>query len=211
MEKQVPKTLIVGIGVTIIALLIIYLFTSLPQGGERNSATNTQAVNYGGSDKCASCHRRVTPDIVTQFAKSSMAKAGVKCEDCHAVDRNNPMGKDHQGFFITTTPTPKNCAKCHPAETRQFDHSRHGSPAWIALTGLDDFTSEQKKMITQIPEANRGPNGIVTAIRNSLFEIEGPSVTPAACESCHSIGKPNKDGSIGNCNKCHLRHEFSIE
>ena len=211
MEKQIPKTLIIGIGVTIIALLIIYLFTSLPQGGEKNSPANVETVTYGGSDKCASCHRRVTPDIVIQFAKSTMAKAGVKCEDCHVVDKSNPMGKDHQGFFITTTPTPKNCAKCHPAETRQFDHSRHGAPAWIALTGLDDFTPAQKKMISQIPEANRGPNGIVTAIRNSLFEIEGPSVTPAACESCHSIGKPNKDGSIGNCNKCHLRHEFSIE
>ena len=211
MERQIPKTLIIGIGVTIIALIIIYLFTSLPQGGEKNSPANVQTVAYGGSDKCASCHRRVTPAIVTQFAKSTMAKSGVKCEDCHVVDKNNPLGKNHEGFFITSTPTPKNCAKCHPAETRQFEHSRHGAPAWIALTGLDDFSQAQKEMVNQIPEANRGPNGIVTAIRNSLFEIEGPAVTPAACENCHSIGKPNKDGSIGNCNKCHLRHEFTIE
>ncbi len=140
-----------------------------------------------------------------------MARAGVKCVDCHVVEKSNPMGKEHEGFFITNSPTPKQCAKCHPQETKQFDHSRHGAPAWIALTGLSDFTAEQKKIIETIPEANRGPNGIITATRNALFDIEGPSVTPAACQTCHSIGKPNADGSIGNCNKCHLRHEFSLE
>ncbi|MGA8263040.1 MAG: multiheme c-type cytochrome [Ignavibacteriaceae bacterium] len=210
MEKQFPKTLIIGGAVTIFVILIIYLFTKLPSGGANSSSTDTTTVSYGGSDKCASCHKRVTPDIVNQFAASAMAKAGVKCEDCHVVKKDNPLGKDHEGFFITSTPTPKNCAKCHPAETKQFDHSRHGAPAWIALSGLDDFSAEQKKVVDDIPEANRGPNGIITATRNSLFEIEGPNVTPAACKTCHSIGKPNKDGSIGNCNKCHLRHEFSL-
>src|SRR5690606_2214513 len=32
-----------------------------------------------------------------------------------------------------------------------------------------------------------------------------------ACESCHNIGAPAPDGSVGQCNKCHLRHEFSQE
>jgi hydroxylamine dehydrogenase len=209
MEKQFPKTLLIGSAVTIFVIIIIYLFTKLPSGGSNSSSSST-TVSYGGSDKCASCHKRVTPDIVNQFAGSEMAKAGVKCEDCHVVDKDNPLGKDHQGFFITSKPTPKNCAKCHPAETKQFEHSRHGAPAWIALTGLDDFSADQKKVLAYIPEANRGPNGIITATRNSLFEIEGPDVTPAACQMCHSIGEPNKDGSIGNCNKCHLRHEFSL-
>lgn len=140
-----------------------------------------------------------------------MAKAGVRCEDCHVVDKSNPSGKNHEGFFITASPTPMQCAKCHPAETRQFEHSRHGGPAWVALSGLSDLSPEQQKIVEQIPEANREANGIITATRNSLFDIEGPSVTKAACQTCHSIGKPNADGSIGNCSKCHLRHEFSIE
>ena len=142
---------------------------------------------------------------------STMAKAGVRCTDCHEVDKSNPAGREHQGFFITTSPTPKQCANCHPAETKQFEQSRHGGPAWVALSGLSEFTPEQQKLIDEIPEVNRGANGIITAIRNSLFDIEGPSVTKAACQTCHSIGKPNADGTIGNCNKCHLRHEFSLE
>lgn len=208
MVRKIPKTLIIGTIITVFALIIIFLFTNLPSGGVEQKA---QQISYNSADRCAACHKRVTPDIVEQFSKSTMARSGVRCTDCHVVDKSNPMGKEHQGFFITSTPTPRQCANCHPAETKQFDHSRHGAPAWIALSGLSDFSSEQKKLIEEIPEVNRDANGIITATRNSLFDIEGPSITPAACQSCHSIGKPNADGSIGNCNKCHLRHEFSIE
>jgi hypothetical protein len=208
MSKKLPKTLIAGSVITVIILLVIFLFTNLPSGGEKQ---NIAQVSYSGADKCAACHKRVTPDIVEQFSRSTMARSGVRCTDCHVVDKSNPMGKEHEGFFITSSPTPKQCAKCHPAETKQFEHSRHGGPAWVALTGFSDFNSDQQKIIKQIPEVNRVANGIITATRNSLFDIEGPSVTKAACQACHSIGKPNADGSIGNCNKCHLRHEFSIE
>jgi len=207
MPSGLPKTLVIGVIVTGLCLIIIYIFTQLPSGGE----PGTKQVSVNLADKCSTCHKRVSPDIVNQFARSTMARSGVKCVDCHVVDRDNPMGKDHEGFFITVSPTPKQCGKCHPAETRQFDHSRHGAPAWVALNGFADFSAEQQKFVSDnIPEANRGPNGIVTATRNSLFDIEGPTVTPLACQSCHAIGKPNADGSIGNCNKCHLRHEFSL-
>jgi hydroxylamine dehydrogenase len=213
MPNQIPKTLIIGVAATLVVLIFIYIFTQLPHGGETSQINENggEAVSFGSADKCATCHRRVTPDIVNQFARSTMARHGVKCVDCHVVKRSNPMGKEHEGFFITTSPTPLQCAKCHPQEDNQFQHSRHSAPAWIALTGLSDFTPKQKKLIEKIPEANRGPNGIITAMRNSLFDIEGPSVTPKACQTCHAIGEPNADGSIGNCNNCHLRHEFSLE
>jgi hypothetical protein len=48
-------------------------------------------------------------------------------------------------------------------------------------------------------------------MRNALFAIEGPDVTRFACLSCHNVGKPNADNSVGQCTKCHLRHEFSLE
>lgn len=31
------------------------------------------------------------------------------------------------------------------------------------------------------------------------------------CYGCHNIGKPALDGSVGQCQKCHLRHTFSLE
>ena len=41
--------------------------------------------------------------------------------------------------------------------------------------------------------------------------MEGPEITRFACESCHNVGKPAADGSVGQCQKCHSRHEFSLE
>ena len=32
----------------------------------------------------------------------------------------------------------------------------------------------------------------------------------SGCEQCHSIGKPNEDGTIGNCTACHTRHTSSV-
>ena len=207
MPNGIPKTFVIGALTTVIILIIIYIFTKLPSGVE----PGTKQISVNLADKCSTCHKRVSPNIVNQFARSTMVRSGVKCVDCHVVNKDNPAGKEHEGFFITSAPTPKQCGKCHPAETKQFDHSRHGAPAWMALNGFADFSEEQQKFVNEnIPEANRGSNGIITATRNSLFEIEGPMVTPLACQSCHSIGKPNADGSIGNCNKCHLRHEFSL-
>lgn len=216
MIQEIPRSFMVGASITLIVLVALYFFTRIPSGGETlrvqsaGSKLGGEQVAYSGGDKCATCHQRVTPDIVYQYASSTMGKSGVKCEDCHVVDRNNPMGHDHEGFFITGEPTPKQCAHCHVRETDEYLHSRHAGPAWMALTGFDDFSPEQKKQTEQISELTLGPNGIPTALRNSIFDMEGPNVTPAACQSCHEIGKPNKDGSIGNCNKCHLRHEFSL-
>ena len=65
MPQKIPRTLIVGSIVTIVVLLIIFLFTSLPSGGEKQAASQ---VSYTGVDKCATCHNRVTPDIVQQFS-----------------------------------------------------------------------------------------------------------------------------------------------
>jgi hypothetical protein len=72
MPNQMPKTLIVGIIATIAILLIIYLFTKLPAGGESGTVeNNSNTVVFDSADKCATCHRRVSPDIVNQFAVSA--------------------------------------------------------------------------------------------------------------------------------------------
>ena len=88
MPQKLPRTFIVGSVVTVVVLLIIYLFTSLPSGGVKQ---NISQASYTGVDKCATCHNRVTPDIVQQFSQSIMAHSGVRCVDCHVVDRTNPM------------------------------------------------------------------------------------------------------------------------
>lgn len=216
MPREIPRSLVIGAAVTVAGLAVLYLFTRLPGGAETatlqsaGSRLATGAVAYTGGDKCATCHQRVSPDIVHQYAAGAMARTGVTCEDCHVLPRSDSLGHEHEGFFITAAPTPKACARCHVREAAEFAHSRHAGPAWMALTGWNDFSPAQRAATEQIVELTRGPNGIPTATRNAIFDLEGPSVTPAACERCHAIGRPNADGSIGNCTTCHLRHEFSL-
>jgi hypothetical protein len=44
-----------------------------------------------------------------------------------------------------------------------------------------------------------------------LTRLEGGAATQSGCYSCHSVGKPNEDGTIGNCTACHTRHTSSVE
>lgn len=77
----------------------------------------------------------------------------------------------------------------------------------MAYDGTANLTPEQLAMYEAIPEGQFAPD----KMRNALFALEGPDITEFACKSCHDVGKPALDGSVGQCSKCHLRHEFSIE
>ena len=156
------------------------------------------------SGKCAECHRRETSAIVHQYEGSKHAAKGVTCLDCHrpAADQH---GIEHKGFTISEKLTAKNCQGCHTTEYEQFARSRHAAPAWAAVAGRDDFSPEQLAFAKKYhPEAvDRAPNG--------LAQLEGASAIASGCQNCHSIGKPNADGSFGTCTPCHSRHSGSIE
>lgn len=138
------------------------------------------------------------------------------CSNCHEVAKDYPGAKEHYGAFVSNTVTPLTCAKCHPNETKQYKFSRHNIPAWTALVGFKSLTPDQKEKFSRIseiravPGGGELPTGFVGATRNALYDLEGSAITKMACQSCHSIGRPNPDGSVGNCNACHLRHDFSL-
>jgi len=136
-----------------------------------------------------------------------MAAAEVACRDCHEVKQDYPGSVEHEGTFVLRSPSTAMCEKCHTAEVAQFNQSRHGLPAYVAMVGAKDLPEDLLAMYEAIPEGSFNPD----RARNSLYHMEGPSATRFACEGCHTIGKPAADGSVGQCQKCHLRHEFSLE
>jgi hydroxylamine dehydrogenase len=89
----------------------------------------------------------------------------------------------------------------------QYLQSRHALPAYVAYAGSKDLPEQMLAMYKAIPEGSFAPD----KPRNALYAIEKPGVTRFACETCHDVGKPNLDNSVGQCQKCHLRHEFSLE
>jgi len=110
----------------------------------------------------------------------------------------------HRGFTIATHLTAKNCASCHAEEYRQFLRSRHAAPAFAAIHGAAPFTTEE------VDFAERYHPGAVRRSPNDLAALEGDTAIQSGCESCHSIGRPNADGSIGSCTDCHTRHAASV-
>ncbi len=135
---------------------------------------------------------------------SKHAAKGVTCLDCHQVAQGQ-TGTNHNGFVINNGVTPANCRGCHAAIYEQFARSRHAAPSWVAVMGNKDFSPE---MIEQMEKLHPGS---MKRPPHPLTKLEGDSSTQSGCISCHAIGKPNADGSIGNCTYCHTRHTSSVE
>jgi hydroxylamine dehydrogenase len=159
------------------------------------------------NNECVECHRDETPGIVEQFGSSTMAVADVVCQDCHEVEAGYPGSVEHEDTYVLRSPSTAMCNECHEEQVAQFNASRHGLPAYVAMTGTDPLTADQLALYESIPEGGYQPD----KSRNALYAIEGPAVTRVACEVCHNIGRPHPDGSVGQCQKCHLRHFFSLE
>ncbi len=153
--------------------------------------------------KCAECHARTQYSVVHEYEMSKHAAKGVNCLDCHQPATGQDK-KDHHGFVITTKLTAGNCRSCHENIYQQFLHSRHAAPAWAAIYGEKGLTPEQVSFSeTYQPGGTRRPP-------HSFVAMEGTSGMTSGCEQCHSVGRPNSDGTIGNCTACHTRHISSV-
>jgi hydroxylamine dehydrogenase len=197
------------IGCLLVVIVVLGFALIVQTIGKAGQPSEVGQVNVlaNSNDKCVVCHNNATPGIVEQFGHSTMAGAKVICSDCHVVKGDYPGAKEHEGAYILSSPTVTMCQKCHQVEVAQFEHSRHALPAYVAVFGSKDLSPDLMVQFQSVPEGNFDP----VKSRNAIFTLEGPAVTRFACESCHNIGKPAVDGSVGQCQKCHLRHEFSLE
>jgi hydroxylamine dehydrogenase len=154
---------------------------------------------------CIECHRKddIHTSQIVEWKKSKHAKAGVGCYECHQADKNDADAFDHEGKFIATIVSPKDCSQCHQKEFKEFDASHHAKAGEI-LGSLDNYLGEV---------------------------VEGPGASVQGCQSCHGslvkvkengkldsttwpnmgIGRLNPDGSKGSCSSCHAKHSFSLK
>jgi hydroxylamine dehydrogenase len=200
------RTLIIGLAAVIVVLGAALIVMAIGRSGQRSDVEHVNVL-ANSQDACVECHNRTTPGIVEQYGLSTMAAAEVSCQNCHEVQADYPGSVEHEGTYVLQSPTTARCEQCHVQEVRQYNQSRHGVPAYVAYAGAESLDAEQLQRYESIPEAAPDPN----RQRNSLYALEGPQVTRLACEVCHNIGKPAQDGSVGQCQKCHLRHKFSLE
>jgi hypothetical protein len=154
--------------------------------------------------KCAECHSRTQYSIVHEYEMSRHAQKSVSCLDCHQSALSQEKA-DHHGFVIAKGHlTAANCRSCHEQIYQQSLRSRHAAPAWAAIHGEKGLTAEQVNY-----SETYQPGGTRRA-PNPIGQQEGPVALAGGCEQCHSIGKPNPDGTIGTCTNCHTRHTSSV-
>lgn len=204
--RRIPRVLVIGIVglLVLVGLILVVRLTAQPV--VTNPAERPDAL-ANSNDRCVECHRRASPGIVQQYGHSTMAGAKVTCSNCHEVAATYPGAVQHEGTYVLATPTTAMCQKCHQTEVAQYNQSRHGIPAWVAVNGSKDLSPSLMTAFQAIPEGQFSPD----KSRNAIAALEGTDITRFACDSCHAVGKPAADGSVGECQKCHIRHEFSLE
>ena len=193
----------VFIAVVIAFALILSAFL-LNRARPKGETEQPNASLVSATGKCAECHARLQYSVVHEYELSAHAAKGVNCLDCHQPAAGQPK-QDHHGFVISAKLTAGNCRVCHETIYQQFLHSRNAAPAWAAVYGEKGLTPEQVNFSEQYqPGGTRRPP-------HPFVQLEGGSAMTSGCQECHSVGKPNSDGTIGNCTSCHTRHTSSVQ
>ncbi|MBN2560473.1 MAG: hydroxylamine oxidoreductase [Phycisphaerae bacterium] len=163
---------------------------------------------------CVECHKLENTPIYQQWGNSKHFRANVGCYECHAAKEGEVDAFKHEGQWIATIVSPKDCARCHATEAEEFSHSHHSKAARI-LGSLDNVLAE-------VVEGNRGmitpafQNGNSAAAVSGCWQCHGSEIKvlpggkldPATWPNT-GIGRINPDGSEGSCSACHSRHSFS--
>ena len=166
--------------------------------------------------KCLSCHKQENPTITQQWGASKHFRGNVGCFECHQAEAGEADAFKHYDEVIATIVSPKDCARCHEKEVKEFDESHH-SKAGRILGSLDNRLAE-------VVEGNREmvtpgfPDGNSAAAVSGCWQCHGAEVKvigdgkldPATWPNT-GIGRINPDGSEGSCTACHSRHKFSVE
>ena len=192
----------VFIAVVVAFALIVAAFL-IQRARPKVESEQPSAALVRATGKCAECHARTQYSVVHEYEMSRHAAKGINCLDCHQPAANQEK-KDHHGFTISAKLTAGNCRSCHESIYQQFVHSRHAATAWAAIYGEKGLTPEQVNFSeTYQPGGTRRPP-------HPFVRLEGGSAMASGCEQCHTVGKPNSDGTIGNCTACHTRHTSSV-
>ncbi|MFV1969331.1 MAG: multiheme c-type cytochrome, partial [Pirellulaceae bacterium] len=86
--------------------------------------------------------------LYQQWGNSKHYQANVRCFECHIAKEGEADAFKHEGEWIATIVSPKDCSRCHAREGEEFAHSHH-SKAGRILGSLDNILAE-------VVEGNRG-------------------------------------------------------
>ncbi|HDQ25247.1 MAG TPA: hypothetical protein ENN43_00675 [bacterium] len=154
--------------------------------------------------KCIDCHikENIQTAQIEEWKKSTHAKAGVGCWECHRAEEGEPDARYDNGFWISTIVSPKDCGRCHQQEYEEFSGSHHARAGEI-LGSQDNFLGEV------VEGAGASVQGCQSCHGSIVKVLEGGKLDPSGWPNM-GIGRLNPDGSKGTCAACHSRHRFAL-
>ena len=93
---------------------------------------------------CIDCHKLENTGIYQQWGSSKHYRGHVGCYECHMANEGEPDAFQHEGQWIATIVSPKDCSRCHTKEGTEFAHSHHSKGGRI-LGSLDNVLAEVMK------------------------------------------------------------------
>jgi hypothetical protein len=175
----------------------------------------TKALNV----KCVNCHLKENASLVKQWQHSphAAAKDGqIGCYNCHAANKGDELGYEHEGAFIKTILSPMDCKVCHEREVNEMVNSHHATAGEI-MASLDNVVGEvicsmepTKADVVNgcwqchgsVIKIKRDKNG--KPLKNEAKAVMIDHMTWPNT----GIGRINPDGSKGSCMACHSKHSF---
>lgn len=203
-------------GMAMLALSFLGCFRGASGNGEGRAGLAPADDGTG----CVSCHEQQSAALVQQWRSSRHAAVGIGCLACHEANEGEVDAWKHQGSWVSTLVTPKDCGKCHGAEFDEFTRSHHAKAGEI-IASLDNVLALKVAGTPQNKaDAVNGcwqcHGSIVTFKRGVDGQIErsGPEGRPLINSESwpnSGVGRLNPDGSKGSCHACHSRHEFKAK
>lgn len=140
------------------------------------------------AQECIDCHKKITPNVVTDWLLSKHNNKGIGCTACHGSDHTTDLDASK-----TKIPTAATCGVCHGKQTMQFKAGKHAL-GWISMKAMPTIHWQPMALI----EGQKGCGGCHKIGIKSEAEIK----------------ELKKNGQIfGNasCDACHTRHTFSVQ
>lgn len=161
------------------ASLVPWLAIAAPAPPTGAAKRSRPAAVPASSRECIACHEGIHAGIVQQWRESRHAARGVGCFDCHQARKGDADAFEHHGALVAVVVTPRDCARCHQLEDRQFEASHHAKAGNI-LASLDNFLAETVEGARERfnPHAPAGS-------KEALADVNGMASAQVGCLQCH--------------------------
>jgi hydroxylamine dehydrogenase len=140
------------------------------------------------SEECINCHKKITPQIVSDWEISKHKTANVTCTICHGDQHQSA-----QDAAKAKSPLPDTCASCHEKQVSQFKAGKHAY-AWAAQWAMPSSHWQPMALM----EGKKGCGGCHKIGLKTEEDIKG-------------LKEKGAGFGLASCDACHTRHTFSSQ